>query len=217
MHLKSFQINDKNQAKSSSSHTKSHLSTVPPNRNFLKSQSAESTLSSASRLNSKKPLYIRESVKYTSPSSLSDENIRLRNLVSAMEKRLSKLEVKIGTIEKIFDVNDIDDLLNIPSSHKSLSILRKIIFKMSSLNSLPERLDKLEIAIENEHESSIHVLNMLLKQSSAGNNPYSFSSNNLHSSPLSPSSPRRENTKHKIFNLKTNSPPNTKNIIRNRK
>jgi hypothetical protein len=134
-----------------------------------------------------------------------------------MEKRLSKLEVKIGTIEKIFDVNDIDDLLNIPSSHKNLSILRKIIFKMSSLNSLPERLDKLEIAIENEHESSIHVLNMLLKQSSAGNNPYSFSSNNLHSSPLSPSSPRRENTKHKIFNLKTNSPPNTKNIIRNRK
>lgn len=93
-------------------------------------------------------------------------NRELRSQLTDLDKKLSKLDSRVVKVEKNFDVEELEILLGVDvhSSRETGGVIRKLISKVMSVDDLARKLEVLEAAVEAEHESSLQILDVLLKQ-----------------------------------------------------
>ncbi len=82
---------------------------------------------------------------------------------SELERKIKELETRIATIENDYGALD-RKVIHSPSLGVEERGFRGIIKRLQDLNEIEKRMGALETAVESEHVSSIHVLDILLQQ-----------------------------------------------------
>ena len=127
------------------------------------------------------------------------DNIReLRKAIADLEEKFNKMERRVAKIENnfIFAESEIKDGVCVDAQEKGIGsggggILKYVVSKFQAIEHLESRLEVLEEAVENEHQSSLQMLDVLLDTQTV---------NRSFSGPQSPvSSPKRKINKTKLI------------------